>query len=172
MTRRTSRGKPSRLADPGQAGHHAGHVRSLLLRAPVDALQRAFGFPERPNLALRYNVAPTQTVPLVRRGRDKEARELALVPWGLVPSWAKDAKIGAKMVNARAEGIAAKPTFWAAFNARRCLVPADGLYEWKKLPGGKKQPMLVQLRSREPFAFAELWESWRGPTGRWRAAPS
>ena len=84
--------------------------------------------------------------------------------WGLVPSWAKDVGIGSRMINARAEGIAAKPAFRAAFRQRRCLVPADGFYEWQKVAGGK-QPMLIRLRSGDPFAFAGLWERWRGPDG-------
>lgn len=135
-----------------------------LLRAPLDLLQRAFRFGERPNLAPRYNIAPTQTVPIVRRARGGEGRELALVRWGLVPAWAKDLSIGSRMINARAEGIATKPAFRAAFKARRCLVPADGFYEWAKLDG-RKQPMLIRLRSGEPFAFAGLWEIWRSPDG-------
>ena len=119
----------------------------FLLNSPLVELQRAFRFPERPNLGPRYNVAPTQTVPIVRRRQDGEGRELALVRWGLVPFWAKDLSIGSKMINARAEGIESKPAFQAAFKARRCLVPADGFYEWQKVDGGK-QPMLIRLRSR------------------------
>ena len=105
----------------------------FLLKSPLVELQQAFRFAERPNLAPRYNVAPTQTVPIVRRQKDGQGRELALVRWGLVPFWAKDLAIGSKMINARAEGIAAKPAFRAAFRQRRCLVLADGFYEWQKV---------------------------------------
>jgi putative SOS response-associated peptidase YedK len=136
----------------------------FLLKSPLVELQQAFRFSERPNLAPRYNVAPTQTVPIVRRRQEGEGRELALVRWGLVPFWAKDLSIGSKMINARAEGIESKPAFRAALKARRCLVPADGFYEWKKVEGGK-QPMLIRLHSRELFAVAGLWETWRGPDG-------
>ena len=135
-----------------------------LLHTPVHRLQQAFGFTELPNLTPRYNIAPTQTVPIIRQQASGEGRELALVRWGLVPSWAKDVGIGGKMINARAEGIAAKPAFRTAFHKRRCLVPADGFYEWQKVAGGK-QPMLIRLRSGGPFAFAGLWERWRGPDG-------
>ena len=138
----------------------------FLLKSPLVELQRAFGFAERPNLEPRFNIAPTQTVPIVRRRDDGGGgRELALVRWGLVPAWAKEPAIGNKMINARAEGIAAKPAFRAAFRQRRCLVPADGFYEWRKLAGGRKQPMLIRRRDRAPFAFAGLWEVWRGPDG-------
>jgi putative SOS response-associated peptidase YedK len=136
----------------------------FLLNSPLVELQRAFRFPERPNLGPRYNVAPTQTIPIIRRRQDGEVRELALMRWGLVPFWAKDLSIGSKMINARAEGIESKSAFRAAFTARRCLVPADGFYEWQKVEGGK-QPMLIRLRSSELFAFAGLWETWRGPEG-------
>jgi putative SOS response-associated peptidase YedK len=139
----------------------------FLLHAPVDTLQRAFGFAERPNLRPRYNVAPTQTVPVVRRShRDGGGRELALARWGLIPSWAKDASIGNKLINARAETVAEKPAFRGAFRERRALVPADGFYEWRKREGGgPKQPLLIRRRDGEPFAFAGLWEHWRGPEG-------
>lgn len=135
-----------------------------LLHTPLDVLQGTFGFAERPNLQPRYNIAPTQTVPIVRRREDGAGRELALVRWGLIPPWAKDPAIGSRMINARAEGIAAKPAFRAAFRKRRCLVPADGFYEWRKQAGGK-QPMLIRRRDRSSFAFAGLWESWQGSDG-------
>jgi putative SOS response-associated peptidase YedK len=136
----------------------------FLLNSPLAQLQGQFGFGERPNLAPRYNVAPTQTVPIVRPRANGQERELAMVRWGLVPFWAKDLSIGSRMINARAEGIAEKPAFRAAFKQRRCLVPADGFYEWRKVAGGK-QPMLIRLRSGESFGFAGLWETWRGPEG-------
>jgi putative SOS response-associated peptidase YedK len=140
----------------------------FLLHSPLAELQRAFRFAGRPNLEPRFNVAPTQRVAIVRLAAGDggtSRRELALVRWGLVPAWAKDPAIGSRMINARAEGIAGKPAFRAAFRQRRALVPADGFYEWKRMEGGRKQPMLVRRRDRRPFAFAGLWESWRGPDG-------
>ena len=137
----------------------------FLLYSPVDLLQRAFGFSELPNLQPRYNVAPTQAVPIIRR-KEGGGRELTMVRWGLVPFWAKDLKIGSQLINARAETVTSKPAFRAAFAKRRCLVPADGFYEWQKREGSKlKQPMLIRRRDGAPFAFAGLWESWRGPDG-------
>lgn len=111
----------------------------------------------------RYNIAPTQAVPVVPNdGRD----EVDYFQWGLVPSWAKDPSCGSRMINARSEGIADKPAFRAAFRRRRCLVPASGFYEWKKHPDGKtKTPMYVRMKDAKPFAFAGLWEVWRTPDG-------
>jgi putative SOS response-associated peptidase YedK len=105
----------------------------------------------------RFNIAPTQNVPvlLLREGR----RVLANVRWGLVPSWAEEPSIGNRLINARAETVAAKPAFRSAFAKRRCLIPADGFYEWQKVGGGK-QPMYVQVDRGEPFAFAGLYEVW------------
>lgn len=114
------------------------------------------------NLPPRYNIAPTQAVPIVRRPPPGDARELALVRWGLVPFWAKDLAAGAKMINARAETVADKPAFRRAFRERRCLVPADGFYEWQAT-GGRKQPYYLTLPEHRPFAFAGLWERWRSP---------
>jgi putative SOS response-associated peptidase YedK len=123
-------------------------------------LRRAFGFVEQPNLMPRYNIAPTQDVPVIRERREpKGERTLQLLRWGLIPSWAKDMKGGAKLINARAEGIAERPSFREAFLRRRCLVPADGFYEWRT-EGKLKQPYLIQRRDRAPVAFAGLWERW------------
>jgi putative SOS response-associated peptidase YedK len=100
------------------------------------------------------------------RQKDGGGRELALVRWGLIPAWAKEASIGGRLINARSETVAEKPAFRSAFRKRRCLVPADGFYEWRKREGGgPKQPMLVRRRDGAPFAFAGLWEHWRGPEG-------
>lgn len=106
-----------------------------------------------------YNAAPTQSLPVVRLNAERQ-RELALLRWGLVPSWSKDAKAGASMINARAETVAERPAFRAAFKARRCLIPADGFYEWRKVEGGAKQPYRITMANGSPFCFAGLWERW------------
>lgn len=110
-----------------------------------------------PNVAPRYNVAPTQTVPIVRSVPN--GRELAMVRWGLVPSWSKGPDSRYSMINARAETVTEKPSFRTPFRRRRCLVPADGFYEWMKA-NGAKQPYRIALNDGRPFAFAGLWDSW------------
>ena len=121
-----------------------------------------FGLPEIPDIPPRYNIAPTQPVAAVRLKAREQARELVMLHWGLVPSWVKDPKIGARMINARSETAAQKPSFRAAFRRRRCLVIADGFYEWQK-QNGAKQPFFIHFRDARPFAFAGLWEHWLGP---------
>lgn len=110
-------------------------------------------------LSPRYNVAPSQPV-AVAVADSEGGRKLAFLKWGLIPSWAKDPKIGSRMINARAETLAEKPSFRTALKKRRCLILADGFYEWKR-EGKTKTPMYIQLKSGEPFAFAGLWEFWR-----------
>ena len=109
----------------------------------------------------RYNIAPTQEVLTVVGG---ETRRAGFMRWGLIPHWAKDPKIGRRMINARAETVAEKPAFRDALRRRRCLVLADGFYEWQK-SGGTKRPMRVAMRSGQPFAFAGLWSVWKDPEG-------
>ena len=135
------------------------------ITTPAEALSRLFRFKgPMPNLPPRYNVAPTQQVPIVRRASgDQHDRGLAQVRWGLIPFWAKDASIGSRMINISAEGIARRPAVSRAFKQRRCLVPADGFYEWQATPGGKV-PWRITLKDGEPFAFAGLWERWDGAT--------
>ncbi len=116
-----------------------------------------------PELRPRYNVAPTQTMGVVRLGRD-DAPSWREARWGLIPSWAKDPTIGNRLINARAETAADKPSFRAAIRRRRCLVPADGFYEWRRSPDGKV-PHLVRFADGRPFAFAGLWERWRDADG-------
>ena len=112
-----------------------------------------------------YNVAPTDDVYVVVDDREG-TRRLEAFHWGLVPSWAKDPKIGNRMINARSESLADKPAYRTAFQRRRCLIPADGVYEWQKIAGSKqKQPYFLHRPDDEPLAFAGLWEAWRGPEG-------
>ncbi|MCJ7459870.1 MAG: SOS response-associated peptidase [candidate division Zixibacteria bacterium] len=113
----------------------------------------------------RYNVAPTQKNPVVLLNEETE-RIMTDMRWGLIPSWAKDEKIGYQMINARVETVAEKPSFRKAFITRICLVPADGYYEWQKTgKPGRKLPYMIVLESRELFAFAGLWEAWKNPEG-------
>lgn len=131
------------------------------LTDPDQDLAVQFNLPEIPDMQPRYNIAPTQPVAAVRASPDSMVREMALLHWGLIPFWAKDPNIGNRMINARSETADEKPAFRAAFKRRRCLVVADGFYEWKKQEGGK-QPFYIRLRDRRPFAFAGLWEFWKG----------
>ena len=133
------------------------------LHAHPDVVALQFGLSAVPQFRPRYNIAPTQAAPVVRLDA-QQRRELALLRWGLVPSWAKDPSMGARMINARAETVAEKPAYRNAFRRRRCLVPADGYYEWKA-EAGRKQPYLLLLESGEPFAMAGLWEQWRSAEG-------
>ena len=128
------------------------------------SLAEEFGVEEVPTLSPRYNIAPSQAVAAVRNPRGGSARSAGLLHWGLIPSWAKDPSIGNRMINARAETAAVKPAFRSAIRSRRCLVPADGFYEWKRT-GGRKQPYYIRRRDGRIFAFAGLWESWEGPGG-------
>src|SRR5262245_52592572 len=111
------------------------------------------------DLKPRYNVAPTDVMPVCRLNRSGQ-REIAMLKWGLIPYWADDPKIGYRTINARAETVATAPAFREAFKRRRCLVPASGFYEWRKLDNGDRQPYLIQMRDGSPFSFAGLWERW------------
>lgn len=143
--------------------------------APQEAMVRAFGLEEAPELPQRYNIAPTQAVPAVRVAGDAQgsagagaARELVPLRWGLIPSWAKEPEVGNRMINARAETVAEKPSFRAALKRRRCVIPASGFYEWRKVPdgeGGGKQPWFIQHAEGEVLALAGLWESWTSKGG-------
>ncbi len=118
-----------------------------------------------PPFAPSYNVAPQSLQPVVSMGRDTGDREFVLMRWGLVPFWAKDAKIGYSTINARAEEAAAKPAFREALRKRRCLVPADAFYEWERSDPKDRHPFAIALKSGEPYALAGLWESWRPKEG-------
>ena len=126
--------------------------------SPTEATAALFGVRSVPEVRPRYNIAPTQTIAAVRVSVEG-SREIALLRWGLVPFWAKDPSIGNRMINARAETVAEKPSFRAAYRKRRCLILADGFYEWRKGADGKT-PYYITLESGEPFAFAGLWEDW------------
>lgn len=132
------------------------------LHAHPQVIALQFGLAAPPEAAPRYNIAPASEVLIVRAGGG--ARDAARVRWGLVPRWAKDPSIGARLNNARAESIAEKPAFRDAYRTRRCLVPASGFYEWKS-EAGRKQPYYVHPSQGELFAFAGLWEQWSGPEG-------
>ena len=122
-------------------------------------LAELLGLPIPPPLASRYNIAPSQLVACVRTNSETTEREWVELQWGLVPSWAKEISIGLKLINARGETVAEKPSFRKAFTHRRCLVLADGFYEWKR-EGTKKQPYYIRMKDHRPFAFAGLWERW------------
>ena len=112
----------------------------------------------------RYNIAPSQDVGIIRQDREKPERRFSLARWGLIPSWARDASIGFKTINARAETVASKPAFRDAFTSRRCLLPADGFFEWSHR-GKEKQPFHFGMQDDSLFAFAGLWDQWRDPNG-------
>lgn len=130
------------------------------LRTPTVDLVRIFDLVRAVEMPSRYNIAPTQPVAAIRR--TDEGRVLDLLHWGLIPSWADDPAIGNRMINARAETLAEKPAFRAALKQRRCLIPADGFYEWKKTGPRSKQPYHITALDGRPLAFAGLWEHWRG----------
>jgi len=128
------------------------------LRTPVETLAEEFGISDPlPEIPTRYNIAPTQEVAAVLE--EDEERKLEMLRWGLIPSWADDPAVGNRMINARSETAAEKPSFRTAFRKRRCLILADGFYEWQKTNGGK-QPYYIRMEDGSPFAFAGLWESW------------
>jgi putative SOS response-associated peptidase YedK len=133
------------------------------LEASGDDLVVEFALASAPRIRPRYNIAPTQAALTIRPGTEG-LPEGHVLRWGLVPSWAREPSIGSRMINARAETVADKPAFRSAFRRRRCLVPADGFYEWQK-QGRIRVPHLLRMRDGRPFAFAGLWESWEGPDG-------
>ena len=126
--------------------------------SPSEATAALFGATSSTEVVPRYNIAPTQYIAAVRRD-EQDAPELAMLRWGLVPSWAKDPAIGNRMINARAETVAEKPSFRSAYKKRRCLILANGFYEWRK-EGDGKTPYFISLADESPFAFAGLWENW------------
>jgi putative SOS response-associated peptidase YedK len=134
------------------------------LTVDTKQLQEAFPGVQMPDgIQPRFNIAPTQPIAVIPNdGKNR----LDYFVWGLIPSWAKDPEIGNRMINARAETLAEKPSFRAAFRRRRCLIPADGFYEWRQPPGQKtKIPMYIQMKDKRVFSFAGLWETWNSPDG-------
>lgn len=133
------------------------------LTVEPSSLQQAFDLDNLPPAGLdaRYNIAPSQPVPVIT---NQDPKTLTFFKWGLIPSWSKDPSVGNKMINARAETAAEKPSFRTAFKRRRCLIPADGFFEWSK-QGKEKIPMYIHLEDHQVFAFAGLWETWRSPDG-------
>jgi putative SOS response-associated peptidase YedK len=133
------------------------------LTTSAKKLAEAFSnFQPPAELTPRYNVAPSQPVAVVaNNGQNK----VDFFTWGLIPSWAKDPSVGDRMINARSETLAEKPSFRTAYRRRRCLILADGFFEWRRNPDKSKTPMYIQLESREPFAFAGLWEEWHSSEG-------
>ena len=133
------------------------------ITSSLDAINNLFQTESGINLAPSYNVAPTHEVPSVQADGNK--RTLKNVRWGLIPSWAKDASIGSRMINARAETVTEKPAFRSAFQNRRCILPANGFYEWTRADGDTKQPWRIRLAQQDLFGFAAIWESWPDPAG-------
>jgi putative SOS response-associated peptidase YedK len=127
------------------------------------AMKAYFGYAEQSNFPPRYNVAPTQPIPIVRLHNGK--RQFVLMRWGLIPAWVKDPKTFPLLINARAESVIDKPAYRAAMRRRRCLVPADGFYEWRQIDGRRQAYFVRRKNPGEPLAFAGLWETWTGANG-------
>ena len=132
--------------------------------ASPEVIAEQFKITNPPLFTPRYNIAPSQPIAAIRIDPDRATRTLVMLRWGLIPSWAKDPKIGNQCINAKAETVAEKPSFRSAFKKRRCLVVATGFYEWQ-VQGMRKQPMWIGLKSTQPFAFAGLWEQWKPAEG-------
>ncbi len=135
--------------------------RYSITSAP-EAIRALFRYEEQPDFPPRYNVGPTQPIPVVRLSEGK--RHFSLMRWGLMPSWVKDPAAFSLLINARGETVCEKPAFRAAMKYRRCLIPADGFYEWQ-VSGRGKQPFYIRAKTGAPLAFAGLWETWTGPNG-------
>jgi len=142
--------------------HMCGRYR---LSRRKQIIEEYFDAPGDDDWAPRYNVAPTQPVPIIRQHPKEPKRVMSLVRWGLIPTWSKDASAAAKLINARSETAHILPAFKDALKFRRCLIPADGFYEWQK--GGTRQPHCFEVRDGQLFAFAGLWERWKDPNGNW-----
>ena len=137
----------------------------FVITSPPAALREMFGYIEQPNFPPRYNVAPTQPIPVVLL--QNGGRHFQLMRWGLIPSWVKDPRTFSLLINARSETVREKPAFKNAIKRRRALIPADGYYEWQDA-GGRKRPFFIHRRDGHPLAFAALAETWMGPKARSR----
>jgi putative SOS response-associated peptidase YedK len=138
----------------------AGMCGRFSNRTSAEKIKKEFKVSEVPSIEARYNIAPTQNI--LGISQEEAVREAKLFKWGLIPSWAKDMSIGAKLINARSETVMEKPSFREAFKRRRCIIPADGFYEWQKT-NGRKQPYYFFMRDGHPFGFAGLWDRWKSP---------
>lgn len=136
------------------------------LTAPLESLRRLFGFTQSPNIRPRYNIAPTQQIWALRPdGTQTNAMELFPAKWGLIPSWSKTPENAPRLINARSETVAQKPSFRSAYKSQRCLIPANSFFEWQKTGKSSKQAWRIGLQNWELFAFAGLWENWHSPAG-------
>ena len=135
------------------------------LTTPASVIAHLFRIGVMHDYPPRWNIAPTQSAPVIRADRETGERRLEMLRWGLVPYWAKDASIGSKMINARSETLAERAAFRNLLERRRCVVPADAFYEWRKpaAPADTKQPFALRLNDDQPFGFAGLWDRWKGP---------
>ena len=133
------------------------------IQVPGEELAAHYGLKDVPSMEPRYNIAPSQQIPIIKGTPEKFV--LSSARWGLIPFWAKDEKIGYKLINARAETVSEKPSFRSAFKSRRCLVPASGFYEWKR-EVSHKQPYYFQVKDTPLFSMAGIWESWKTPNGQ------
>ena len=136
--------------------------------SPIAAMADLFGFDERPNMTPAHNIAPTMPVPIIRPRPDGTGQQLHFVRWGFIPSWSKDPMRNPPLINARVETVWEKPSFRHAIARRRCIMPADGFWEWKRAIGGnqnKKQAYRIHRSDNLPMAFAAIWEHWMGPDG-------
>jgi len=153
------------LVEGGRVARLQAMCGRYSITTPPEAMQQLFGFEgPTPNWPPRYNIAPTQPVPVVRASDDRSARVLELMRWGLVPSWSKEIP-KTVLINARAETVAEKPSFRTAFRRRRALMPADGFYEWLRPESGPKQPFNIRRADGQPFAMAAVWEAWMDAEG-------
>src|SRR5712672_1125003 len=134
----------------------------FVITSPPAALRQILGYIEQPDFPPRHNIAPTQPVPVIIL--ENGVRHFRLMRWGLLPGWVEDPRQFSLLFNARAETVMEKPAFRNAMKRRRCLIPADGFYEWRQ-EGGRKRPYLVRPKDGGPIAFAGLWETWMGPNG-------
>jgi putative SOS response-associated peptidase YedK len=152
------RGDPAICHNLPMCGPYRLSRRKQLIEEHFDSVS------DEPDWSVRYNIAPTQPVAVIRQHPKEPVRELSLVRWGLIPSWAKDPSGAARMINARSETADSKPAFRDALKSRRCMIPADGYYEWMRT-GKMKQPYCFEVNEGELFAFAGIWDRWKGPSG-------